>query len=478
MDRSHILQLQDSFRRRLHGLLFLESTLWAASFWFFTGGTAILVFRSVWGVANPSMAWVVPGLLMALAFGAWQAGQRLPDDQTLMALLDRENRAGGLLMAAGEGPIGAWTGRLDRPVEPPVTWHSRRSLLVFAAASAYLVLGFALPQQMVKPSGPRHLDLQAESERLQEKIDALKNEDLLDATQAEKLEEKLSALMKEATSDDPAKTYEALDHLEEMLAKVTSQALEKTLDRNQKLAEAGALAEGLLEDPASSTFQSRLGALNENLDGLEGASGTASMPAGFNDPDMVTPLDESATPEQIQQLLDKLGKQQMNLDAKLIKLGKVGLIDKKTFEALKKKAGSGSCPNPDKGMIVFDEEGKEGSPGSEAILLDLPGGNQTGKGGISQGRGDAPLRFNGKTEEGGVGFKEEALPPARLPALDNSQSIGVGLSAPAVETRFEPVGAGGFAEGAHGTAAAHTQRILPQHQSTVKRYFQRQEGGR
>lgn len=479
MERTVVFQACERFRSKLQNLLFLEISLWALSFWFFIGGTVILIVRSVMALANPSMAWVIPGCVGALAFAAWQSRCRLPSDSILLALLDEQNRSGGLVMATGEKTLGSWENEVASLKEPPIFWKGRKTILVFVSALSYLILGFALPQQMVKSIVSKHLDLQAESERLQDKIDTLKNEDMIDATQAEKMEEKLSALLNEATSDDPAKTYEALDHLEEMLAKVTNKALEKALDQNQKLSKAGSLAEGMLNDPASSAFHSGLETLNENIAGMDDSTDSASLPSGFNDPDMVTPLDGDATPEQIKELLDKLNKQQLRLDAKLIKLGKVGLIDKKTFDALKKKAKPGEKGDPDSGLIVLgdDEESSAGEAG-EAIMLDVPGAEgKPGKGGISKGRGDAPLRYNGKTDENGVGFKEEALPSAKASALQGSQQIGVGMSAPSLETQLETPSGGNFSGDGKGTAAAYSHRILPQHQATVKRYFQRNEGG-
>ncbi len=481
MERPEVLALHARFRRRIQHFLFLESTLLAASFWCFLGGTGILIFRSVWGLAHPSMTWVLPGLVLAVLYGAWQSGQRLPDDGALLALLDHANQSGGLMLAAGEGPLGAWAPVLGRPVEPPLAWQGGRSLLMFVVALAYLLTGFLLPQKLVKPPGSRTLDLQAETEKLQERIDALKDEGMIDATQAEKMQEKLAALMKEATNEDPAKTYEALDHLEEMLAKVTGKALEKALEQNRKMVEAGTLAEGLLADPASASFDSRLGALQEHLQDLAEPGSGAVRPPGFDDPDMVTPLDGDVTPERIRQLLERIASQQIQLDAKLIKLGKVGLIDKKTFEALKKKADPGAAnpgSTPDAGLIVFDEDNPGGGPASEAILIDLPGADgPPGSGGIDRGGGPAPLKFTGQTKEGGITFKDEALPPVKLPALEHSQTIGVGMSAPAVETTFAPVGGAGYADSPAGQAAAYAHRILPQHQPAVRRFFQREQGG-
>ena len=50
-------------------------------------------------------------------------------------------------------------------------------------------------------------------------IDVLKEEEIIDSSKTEMLEEKLSQLQEDASGEDPVKTWEALDHLENTLSK-------------------------------------------------------------------------------------------------------------------------------------------------------------------------------------------------------------------------------------------------------------------
>ena len=67
------------------------------------------------------------------------------------------------------------------------------------------------------------------------------------------------------------------------------------------------------------------------------------------------------------------------------------------------------------------------------------------------------------------------LPPAAVSSLKDSRLAGISVGDP---TSKEP--GGGSAGGAFGAAqagggAAHTQLILPEHEKTVQRYFDREK---
>src|SRR5262249_56253533 len=62
----------------------------------------------------------------------------------------------------------------------------------------------------------------------------------------EALEQKLDQLGLEASGEDPAKTWEALDHLNDAVEKAAKEAAEAASARRERLARAEALAEGLM----------------------------------------------------------------------------------------------------------------------------------------------------------------------------------------------------------------------------------------
>src|SRR5262249_57620818 len=62
----------------------------------------------------------------------------------------------------------------------------------------------------------------------------------------EALEQKLDQLGLEASGEDPAKTWEALDHLNDAVEKAAKEAAESANARQERLTRAEALAEGLM----------------------------------------------------------------------------------------------------------------------------------------------------------------------------------------------------------------------------------------
>src|SRR5262249_42592134 len=90
------------------------------------------------------------------------------------------------------------------------------------------------------------LDVGREVENLSAQIEALKEAQIIEETKAEELEQKLDQLAQEASGEDPAKTWEALDHLNNAVEKAAKESAENANARQEQLAKAEALAEGLM----------------------------------------------------------------------------------------------------------------------------------------------------------------------------------------------------------------------------------------
>ncbi|MEI6973025.1 MAG: hypothetical protein WCL44_16090, partial [bacterium] len=96
-----------------------------------------------------------------------------------------------------------------------------------------------------------------------------------------------------------------------------------------------------------------------------------------------------------------------------------------------------------------------------------------GSGGVSRGRGDAPLTWTDPSNEADVGFKEKTLPMSSLPDIKKSQLAGVSVAAPQPTGSDEPTAAGGLASSTKGPGSANMTVMLPRHRTAVKRYFER-----
>ena len=107
--------------------------------------------------------------------------------------------------------------------------------------------------------------------------------------------------------------------------------------------------------------------------------------------------------------------------------------------------------------------------------MSIDGDGRPGRGGINRGRGDAAMTWQKDVNKDNAAFKEKVLPPAAAASLKQSQLVGISVGDP---TSSKP--GGGSAGGALGSAQAgggeaRTQTILPEHEKTVQRYFNREK---
>ena len=98
------------------------------------------------------------------------------------------------------------------------------------------------------------MQISGEMQKLTEKIQVLKEEQILSPEKAQVLEKDLDRIPSaEALGRDPAKTMEAIDHLEQSLSKTAAAAAEtaikqmETASRTQQLAEAMQAAQGQMD---------------------------------------------------------------------------------------------------------------------------------------------------------------------------------------------------------------------------------------
>jgi hypothetical protein len=120
-------------------------------------------------------------------------------------------------------------------------------------------------------------------------------------------------------------------------------------------------------------------------------------------------------------------------------------------------------------VALLDEFGDERTL---AEMLDMLAEGRPGRGGITRGRGDAPMTWSGGTAEENAKFKPQVVPPASVADLRRSTLAGVSRGRPG--TGKPESSTGGALTGAEaGGGSAHTRVILPRHRGTVKRYFER-----
>jgi hypothetical protein len=331
------------FRFRLGSLLVLRNTLAALALWAFLAGTLVLALRAALGVSRWDLLWGALTLPLALVPAFWLAWRRLPTLAAVRVVLDHRSACGGLLMASDEVPLGGWSRDLPELQQPRLRWRSGRAWALLAGGSAFLALGFLLPQGFADMGNGPGLEVGRETARLSQQLEVLKEESILEPRRADDLKTRVEQLRREAQGRDPVKTLESLDHLKDVVTKTAKEAAESAARKNENLARTETLADTLkkkakeLDAKALAEGMNQLAALTR-----QAAAENAALEDKL-DSEMLEGLQAAnLTPEQLQKLLDALKDCKGGLSKKLARLARAGLIDLEQLE-LCEKAGECDC---------------------------------------------------------------------------------------------------------------------------------------
>ena len=479
-------------RRRLGAVLAARYALRFTAAWCFAWGVAVLGLRALLGVSAVPLLWGLVCLVPCAAGAFVLAWRRMPSPAAVRALLDDVSHGGGLVMAAEEVTLGRWEAHVPAVTAPRLVWRKRPLLLLVAGAVTFLALGFAVPQRMVEIQQSHPLEVTDEVADLDAKIEVLQEEQVLAEEEAESLRQALRQAADEATGEDPAKTWEALDHLDDAVHTAADDAAEDAAAQNESLSKAESLARALgrdadrLDTEAFEAATKKLSdLLQEIAEGDRDGNSRKGRQAG-EDGQAADGADATAAEQALREHLDAcksgrltagtcramagdLARCRNAIRARLARLKEAGLIDP---DALRRLAEGDLKP----GDLVAFLEGLEGEGLTPEAMIEQWLAGSPGRGGITRGPGEAPMFEGGQTSEEGVEFKEEALPAPTVADLKESRLLGVSLGAPPVEEN-EPAAAGGGLDAARsGGGSAHTHRVLPKHRGTVQRYFRRDTG--
>lgn len=447
------------FRRRLARLLVVDRTLRFAAAAGFAWGAVALALRAGVG-ADP--AWLGSGLaaVLAVAFAvAVVHGLReVPAESAVRALLDRHERRGGLLMADAETDLGSWRTRLGTAEPPRLRWRSGPAWTLLLGAALFVTASFLVPARTLEASS-RPLAIGGEVDDLGDGLEALAEEGLLEEAEAERFEAQLEALAGEASGDDPARAWEALDHLRESAERTAGEAAEAAFAEGERLAAAAEVAAAL--DAGAGPPELEPQALEE----LTQLAARAARESRLLDETPAASLAAAARSGDLGQLRQALGESRAGLAAKLDRLHEAGLID---LETLMKARGATAADDAELADFLA-ANGLEAA----ASYCDLPG-----RGGVDRGRGDAEMTWRDPAAGDGAGFEEQVLDPASLAALEKSGLLGIRAVDPSSGGPPLPAAAAAVLDpAAAGGGGAHTRTVLPRHRGAVKRFFHRGEGG-
>ena len=437
-----------SLERRINTVLYArQSLLWLAGYCVLWGVGGLIARFAL----NVSPVYGAAGIPLALIAAFIDARKRRPREKQLVALVDAHTRNGGLLMAASETPLGEW--RIKDSDAPQVQWRPNRELAVAVIAAAFAVGVLFVPAR--KSEARQTLAIGRDIERLQDRVDVLREEKLIEDAQAETMEKTLDELRTEAAGEDPAKAWEALDSIDEATAQSAKEAGEKAIEQSQQLTKLEAMAFALGSDAVE---QSQL------ADGMKDLQ--SELSAAQAESEALSKVDAGAalSKEQLQQIANaaKAGKE--SLRNTLSKLRERGLIDEKTLRQFEDAA---NFANRDE-LAKYLKQNAGGTKLSTAV-----GEFCMAKPGVNRGRGDAPMYFGDKAKEEGK-FDEQTLPPADAAALAQSQLVAVSAATPGGDQLQRSTG-GALNNAGAGSGSAHTTEVLPRHRGTVQRYFERKK---
>ena len=449
------------FIRRLALLLAFRQSLTFVTVWCYLWGAVALVLRAASATTRRQLLWGAIGIAVAAIAAAVVSRRRLPSRDSVRAMLDSRNDCGGLLMAGADADLGAW--RTPEITSPRLRWRKARALGLLAASSAFVLISLLAPVRFAATGVARPMDVSREVENLSAQIEALKEAQVIEEAKAEALEQKLDQLGREASGEDPAKTWEALDHLNDAVEKAAKEAAEAANARRERLARAEALAEGLMaggDQLDSKTMTEAMRTLGEMT---REAVKENELLAGDLSPQTLEAIKSgSLKAEHLKDLSKALSQSKSALNQKLSKLSKSGMINSNAL-----KGGAQANRRDNSGLARFLKENAEKMSVDEATLQ-----WRQGKGGVDRGRGDAAMTWTDGSSEKDARFKEKVLPPSSVAGLNDSQLVGLSASAPTADTSGVAAH-GALNSAASGGGSAYTQTILPRHRGAVRRYFDR-----
>ncbi|MFZ2957157.1 MAG: hypothetical protein WA705_09725 [Candidatus Ozemobacteraceae bacterium] len=474
-----------AFRETIRRVLVLREFLHLFATWSFIWGAVVLLGRALRFWPDPSLETFFVGFPGACILAWVRSAGDLPADEVLTALFDRHNACGGLLMVSELTGSQAWADRVGEISAPDLRWNvPARLLLLPLLGVGFAIAATLIPTTTIVPPVPGALHVNEEVKRLSAEIEILRQEELLTASQAEKLLERLEGLKAAGSGEDPAGTWEALDHLEQAAARSAREGTQETLARAEKLSAAQNALEEALKNTGGASF-SFPADMPDLAKMLERAS--ATIPVGHGGSGSLDPT-ASMTRDAAASLAATLGSMRSSALARLDRLGKAVKLDSATLArlgamkpislipvSLMTATGIGSC-TATMAVIIPGSPGDKPSSCTALLSADSSGGkdDKPGSGGISRGRGDARMHFGEATSEQNARFQEQVLPPNERIRLEDMQTVGVAMSAPQPSQQVGPSTGGVLTTGntAQSTSAL-TRTILPRHRSAVRRFFQR-----
>ena len=486
------------------------------TFYNFASGCIFLLLRQLRLASIDFVGFSLVGIPICLLVALALAFRRQLDDSRGMALLDGYNQSGGLLLAQFETGDQSWKNRHGELKTPAFRVNLSGRLPALLVSIMFVVLSITMPVRQVQGDRDPRLELKDVQQTATAQVEALEEAGLIDEQKADELKETIEQISAASDRNDPSKTFEAFDQLQEKMRKESSVGAQKMQTEQENLQSLQTLADQLENANSPEKMSQALDALREKLEkcGMDAASikqpGEKSLEQNMQQAGQGGQQSAESSAAAAQQLKDYIQQRSEELRAAAEKLVKARLLDRKTYEKLKEEGrlrpateadlapGSGAdlVIAPAEAGESQEESGQQpggsdsgqpgsrggqpgsegGQPGSEGgqpgiMVVDPTQGGASGQAG--RDGGSAPLNFSRQSSEHQLKFKDEALPAPAAQAIEDSVAIGMAVSAPQVGSTSGDTPSGRVDWQKSEKSGGESDIILPRHRSAVRRYFER-----
>lgn len=448
-----------TFGKKLALLLMVRGAVRWTTVWLFVWGVVVLAARFS-GLLKGK--WLLLGLLGCVPLAllaAWREWRRRDSFSKLRAAYDDLNRCGGVLMAEEAADMSQWQEQLPSPSVPALRWRGGRTFGLLSISAAFVAVTLLLPDRLATLRAQHPLQVGKLVGELKLEVQTLKDEKILEDKKADETQKQLDRLQEQSSGLDPAKTWEALDHIKESDSDLAKRAAEEAENKLTSLSAAQTLADAMNNAADQMTQDTATHAAEELADLLKSAKLEDGLLKGNIPPELLSQLNK-LDKEQLQKLLSAIQFNKANLGNVVTNLANLRLIDAKELSQCR---NAGQCKNPN-ALAAYLGTCTNAAACNLACLC-------YGRGGPGGGGGTGPMTWQDKSSENNLKFQEHALPPSAN--LSDAQFVGVSRSAPELTAANVAVEHGALASAQGSGGSANSQTILPEHRQAVQRFFKR-----
>ncbi|RLS83076.1 MAG: hypothetical protein DWI05_02180 [Planctomycetota bacterium] len=417
-------------------------------------GTFALLWARWQALELVPFAWGSIGVALVLAaVAAWfQSRPRFESVASARVLLEERLGLHARLSSAAAG-VGDWPGRrIDLDGRWPVRIRATRPAMLLAMVGAMLAAAMVIPVADAGAFRRRAIEAPADAEIVSRWVDELQREEAIDKRSASDVNERIEAILerpRDAWYEHA--TLEAAGTLREQTAAELA-----ALARN--LAAAEQAAASLAASPAGSEkhrdSQALAAAARQLALGGMRPAGDAGEKLGKEAAEALADL----SPEQLRELAAALRANRSKLKAALARAANFDLA------ALGPDSDCEGCQ-----PCGICQECREGKPCKKGACAAC---SRAGRGGISRGPGEAPMKA-GKEEDLGATRRELVTAPTDVERSAAGELLDVIDAEHAVdESAYAGPQVGGtIAPAADGGGPSRVDNLLPREQDAVRRFF-------